>query len=977
MILRFRWSAFLCGALALLTGTTSLRAQSGGTIVGRVTDERTGQPLSNAQIFSDNNSARVARSDQDGRYRLTEVPPGNRNVSVRMIGYSIRTVAVTVVAGQAATADFPLSVRPLDLDAVVVTGQGGEISKRRIATTVDVIGRDVIEASPAKRLDELLQSNLPGAQIRMTSGQAGTTSIIRTRGVNSVSRNSTPVIYVDGVRVDNLNTIATLGLNVSGVRSQGAATSAIADLPLENIDRVEFIPGGAATTLYGSDAANGVIQIFTKRGQTGTTKGYFEARNGFETPNTQFQYFKRTRDLIYRDGFTQQYSAGIEGGNAAITYSLSGNIRGAESHRNYGDNRSFGFRNALGANIGSKGRYQGSLSYNTADVPRFRNGNSGAYNSLWVVEDGRASAFGFSNNIDDMSADSLAKFKAFVNDGDRLQNYRIFTRQFQSSHSVTYDPSSSIKTHVTFGVNDRHSLERAITTNEFLIATKQFAVGTTDRGTIQNYDRNYTGYTFDIGAQHSMKLASDKVSVISSIGAQLFRNDDVQVQYTATNVRDGAQTLAGAGVTASTDLAYRVANYGIFGQTNISLLEKYTVELGVRTDKNTAFGSKTGAQTYPKIGLVYALGSEPWLRKMISEDVLSDIRFRAAYGQAGQFPAPFANDRTIALNSFNGQQAATFGQTGNTRLLPERTATFEAGTDLSFLKNRATFGLGWYSARTTDALINAPPSPSTGESSQIANIGQIANKGLELRTTLTPISNATWRLTLSGSFNTLDNKVLRLNGTPPFGISGFGASTVQGVVQEGFPVGYLRGPMAIFDATGRITEVKQLQYLGKPTPDKFGSFSANLGIGKRITVGASGSYQFGAQAHSFDREFRYLYGVKGTENELPAAALAQYNNDRSAIWLLAVNKFVENTDYVALQVLTVDYRVDPRFLPRQAKDMKIAFSVANPWKWASSSFDPETDISSAGEQGGAALGGYNYATDSNPRTFLLTLRFGF
>ena len=102
--------------------------------------------------------------------------------------------------------------------------------------------------------------------------------------------------------MDNLNTIATLGMNVSGVRAQGAATSAIADLPLDNIDRVEFIPGGAATTLYGSDAANGVIQIFTKRGVSGATKGYFESRLGYDTPQTQFLFFDRTKDLLYRNG---------------------------------------------------------------------------------------------------------------------------------------------------------------------------------------------------------------------------------------------------------------------------------------------------------------------------------------------------------------------------------------------------------------------------------------------------------------------------------------------------------------------------------------------------------------------------------------------------------------------------------------------------------------------------------------------------
>jgi len=111
-------------------------------------------------------------------------------------------------------------------------------------------------------------------------------------------------------------------------------------------------------------------------------------------------------------------------------------------------------------------------------------------------------------------------------------------------------------------------------------------------------------------------------------------------------------------------LAYRVANYGIFGQTNISYRERYTMELGVRTDKNTAFGTNTGAQTYPKVGLVYALGAEEWFRKIVSEDIVSDLRLRSAFGVAGQFPQPFANDRTVAINSFNGQQAATFGQPG-------------------------------------------------------------------------------------------------------------------------------------------------------------------------------------------------------------------------------------------------------------------------------------------------------------------------
>ncbi len=563
-----RWLPLWLGAILALLWVAPLRAQAVGIVAGRVTDTRNNQPIVNAQITVQG-STLATRSDRDGRYRLPNVPPGAKTIDVHMIGYAAKTVAVTVTVGQTVTLDLALTVQAAELDAVVTTGQGGEITKRRIATTVDVISSETIESSPAKRLDELLQTNLPGAEIKMTSGQEGTTSIIRTRGVNSVNKNSTPVIYVDGVRVDNLNSAATLSMNISGAKYDGAATSSIADLPLENIDHVEFIPGGAATTIYGSDAANGVIQIFTKKGIPGATKGFFEVRSGYDTPIGQFHYFKRTDDILYRDGATQQYAAGLDGGVNSLTYSLSGNVRASQSDRIDGDNSALGFRNALGADVGTKGRYSGSFSYNQSDVPRFRNGNSGGYQSLWFLEGGRSSAYGFSPNLDSLSDADFAKVNAFVKRAEAEENNHVFERQFQTAHSLTFAPTPSITMHANFGVDNRYSNEKQITTNQYLIDTQAQPAGTTTQGTINNYDRNFTGFTIDLGLQHHTEFLN-KISVISAVGAQLFRNDDVQVSYSATNVRDGSATLAGAGVTASTDVAYRVAeDYGVFGQTNI------------------------------------------------------------------------------------------------------------------------------------------------------------------------------------------------------------------------------------------------------------------------------------------------------------------------------------------------------------------------------------------------------------------------
>ena len=155
----------------------------------------------------------------------------------------------------------------------------------------------------------------------MSSGSPGTTSIIRSRGVSSALKSSTPVIYIDGVRVDNLNT-----QNAMSFSTGGAQSSALSDIPVEDIDRIEFVKGGAATTLYGADAANGVIQIFTKRGKSGQNQFSFETQLGAIVGTEDYFKFKETPEIGFRKGFLQSYRLGASGGSNSLTYSVSGNV---------------------------------------------------------------------------------------------------------------------------------------------------------------------------------------------------------------------------------------------------------------------------------------------------------------------------------------------------------------------------------------------------------------------------------------------------------------------------------------------------------------------------------------------------------------------------------------------------------------------------------------------------------------------------
>ena len=167
----------------------------------------------------------------------------------------------------------------INLNEVVVTGQGAQIQRRRLSSTFTKVQAKDLANVPSGRLDLMLQDALPAVQFSVTTAQPGSTSLIRSRGLSSAFANSTPVIYVDGVRMDNMNTGSYVSASHHGYSAepystsdlpmgQTAATGSIGDLPLENIDHIEYVPGGAATTLYGSDAA-GAIQVLYANGGDG------------------------------------------------------------------------------------------------------------------------------------------------------------------------------------------------------------------------------------------------------------------------------------------------------------------------------------------------------------------------------------------------------------------------------------------------------------------------------------------------------------------------------------------------------------------------------------------------------------------------------------------------------------------------------------------------------------------------------------
>lgn len=873
-----------------------------------------------------------------------------------------------------------------DLDEVVVTGQGVAVSKRRLSSNITKLSSADLGSLPTGRIDQMLQNALPNVQITLTNGQPGTTSMIKSRGLSSAFTNSTPVIYVDGVRVDNLNTGSSL-FNVmnnayGNINGQTAATSAIGDIPMENIDHIEYVPGGAATTLYGSDAANGVIQIFTKNHGSGSFHASVISQIGWDVANSQFYHFDRTKELLHQTGFQQKYGISFSGGTERMGYSFGASMShntGTIIH-NGNEQKKYDIRFGTSIKMNSKLKYTNSFGYVADEFQRNRNGNQGYYTGLWFTEGSAAANFtyltengeqrNFPADIDNATPYEYAMMKSFVSQAEDMQDHKEQVKRFQTSQQLLFTPLANLTFHATLGLDYRYNTDKLVETNRYLIHTQMKPAGTADAGSVSNYDRNYYGITGELNGQWKF-FKDELISNILTGGFQYFSSHDHQSFYKGLNVRDGARIMTGAGSIYADEWLSSLHNYGTYLQDNFGLLNRYYLDLGLRMDYNTAFGDQVGWQAYPKIGMSYIVSEEPWMQKLVDNKWVNSLKLMANYGVAGSYPPAFEYMRTVETSSYLDKQANTFGKIGNPNLGPEKKRSYEFGFQGEFFHNVLSLGFTYYYAITKDALFNVPTLPSSGQSSSyLANIGRIRNRGIEMYVGLNIINTREWGLNCRTSINTNDNKVLSTGGLVPFAIGGFSSRTIITVVEEGKSVGFLRGTATILNADNTVKETLYNQDLGRTIPTVYGNFSINARW-RRLTFNLTGDYQTGAYIHSFDRQFRFAKGIK--DDAVPDAALSGTTQAQS--WLNFTNFFVEKADFVKIRNIGIDYVFQfPKYIIRE---LNLAFNVYNPFSWTSSSVDPEAVLSGARTQGAIATGGLNYSSYSLPRQYVFTAKVSF
>ena len=242
-----------------------------GTIAVHVTDRTSTAPVSQAQVSIIGTSL-GGLTNADGRLTLANIPAGPQEVRIVRIGYAEAKRPVTVVAGQSVAVDVAIATVAVTLTPVVstATGQTRRVEIGNSISTVDAAA--VAATSPVSNLSDLLNSRAPGVQI--SSGtQTGSGSRVRIRGINSISLSNEPIYVIDGVRMTSNSNSAAFGTGGNGA-------SRVGDLNPEEIESIEIVKGPSAATLYGTDAANGVIVITTKKGRAGSARWSTYAEGG-------------------------------------------------------------------------------------------------------------------------------------------------------------------------------------------------------------------------------------------------------------------------------------------------------------------------------------------------------------------------------------------------------------------------------------------------------------------------------------------------------------------------------------------------------------------------------------------------------------------------------------------------------------------------------------------------------------------------
>jgi TonB-linked SusC/RagA family outer membrane protein len=824
-----------------------------GTISGHVTDSASGKGIGGVAIVVEGTQLSTTTAG-DGGYTIRGVPAGNRSITARRLGFVRRSQAVTVGDNDLTTIDFVLVPTPTMLGEVVTTATGDQ----RIVELGHVVGRinadSVVKSAPVSSISELLNGRMPGVQVNTYQGTVGGDVALQVRAPNTINLSTEPIVIVDGVRYTS-NAAARVNL---GSGNFVESTSPLNDLNPNEIESIEIAKGPSAATLYGTDAANGVIILKTKRGRPGPARwnayvkggattipqiGYPDAYWGWRTirgaPSltSSCTLDQVGRGLCTQDSVTVmpnplnnpaltifqraprwEYGANVSGGSADLRYFFAADLEDATGpvrmphtmadsissvrellpeQLNPNALSKVNLRSNITATLGSTAELQVNVGYSNRATRTLGGGFNNPY----------AGAFG--GPTPGLPYGSKGPDQLFSRTTTERVN-RLF-----SSVTGHWSPVSWLLARGSGGLDvsslTRSSLVRRGEAPRTLSRTFSTGEVDDDRG------RQLAG-TWEVAA--TATFSSTRVSSRTTAGAQYLRILDDVLGSTGKDLPPGASTIGAAASVQSSQNYREQVTLGSYFEQSFGFNQRLFLTGALRRDGASTFGRNYTAAVYPKIGISWLLSNEPALPRI---PMIDELRLRYAFGASGQQPQPGWNRPGYAVQQavLDGSltNAYTVNSLGNPELRPEQVREHEFGFDATTFDHRVQLGLTWHGRRTIDQIVNVALPPGLGN--MFTNLGVTTSSGFEsqLSARLFESRALSWEI---GFLHSSYVTTLRHLGGAVARRSPFGGWV------EGYPLGArFQRPLSFKDTNGDgIISVLEVQfgdtavYVGQSTPPR-------------------------------------------------------------------------------------------------------------------------------------------------------------
>ncbi len=682
-------------ALTLCVVPAAAHAQA--TVTGKVT--ALGQPLVDARVLVRGTNL-TSVTNSLGQYTIHNIPAGAQTLEVLRVGYRAQTAAATLTGTETKTIDFAMETAVVLLPDVVTTATGQQ-RRVEIGNAVTNLGNvsQTVETSPVRDIADLMVAKAAGVSV-LPGNETGSSPVVRIRGTNSLSLSNAPIYVIDGVRMISASV---------GVGTGGTTTSFLNDLNPGDIEDIEIVKGPSAATLYGTDAANGVIVITTKKGRAGATRwtyfgetGAVDDRNNYAnqyaifghapggtTPTrcvletialnqcvadstTSFNPLRDTDISPIHLGHRDQYGVNTSGGSDAVRFFISGDLENeigpikmpafaqtylqaagdpARDEEVYPEAFQ---RQSLRANISAALSPTFDLSANTGWTNRNQRLPQTDNNSVSIFGTALKNP-GFKPNFGLCSATpaTCLGYTDVGSLGEELHGYGNFmpAQTFQDKleegvQRFTGNIDANWRPFAWMQNEGSVGLDLSDRDDWQLCKLNQCAnSGTTRQGFVQDQRGNNRNFSSKLVSNSSWQ-AKSWANLKTTIGADYNNLESDFVASSSTQLPPGAQNVGqGAVKTGSNQLETANKTLGLYAQEQAGIGDRLFLIAAVRSDQNSAFGTQFQRVFYPKLSASWLISEQGFFPKY---SWLDQLRLRSAYGASGVQPGA-----TTALQTFS------------------------------------------------------------------------------------------------------------------------------------------------------------------------------------------------------------------------------------------------------------------------------------------------------------------------------------